>query len=1003
MPFFSILIPAYNVSQYLGSCLGSVIKQDFSDWEVIVVDDGSTDATPSILKEIARSADRITAIFHERNEGAHRSRMDAVMACHGSYSIFLDADDELSANALSLLHDELVRHPVQMLHFGISVVGVTVDNDERSVFERDINRETPRFVGEDVVNASFSEECGYAVDWRVTQRVYETSLLKSAYSSMTTDRLGRAEDCYEYFVIASKCDGEAIARNDIKAYVYYYGRGVSGGSVLGVEDFLSSARGFQLALEAIADYASCFDSFDLSGACAGAKKKQLQLLMNDWRTRVSDNEKVAAALAVSPIIGEVETATELMRLCRDEAYHLLMSDFSYERVNCIKEWFNIAVQLINSGTRETVEFSYYKAAATSHLSDLDKRCRLERGKKSDIRIFVSTHKDVDLFDSEILQPVQVGSAQSPIRFPWALHDDAGINISRLNPMYCELTTQYWAWKNVNAEYYGFCHYRRYFDFNERRHEENAWGEIIADRIDKDSQTEFALHDDEIRASVEGYDVITTEFKDLRAFPGNYRTPLEQYDAAPLLYSDDLKCVVRILLELYPDWERDVQSFLNGHRSCFCNMFIMKKEIFNQYCDWLFPILERFVSETDFSKYSKEALRTPGHLSERLFNIFYNHHIRLNAGWKTKQVQCVHFEHPEARSLLSPAFESCAGYKSIVPVAFAADNAYVPMLTTTIYSMLKNASSQYLYDIVILERAISQDNKDILRAFFSQFENVSIRFFDAASIIDRYKLTTSNSHISVETYYRFLVQELLPFYKKVLYLDSDLIIQGDVAELFEFDLKGCVLAAAHDLDFLGNLNSQDGNRFKYAKKKLGMSNPYAYFQAGVLVLNIPELRRLHSTGEWLEIASDPNYIYNDQDVLNAECEGRVLYLDYAWNVMIDCAGRIAKIFSKAPACHYEAFLCSRSHEKIVHYAGFEKPWTTVGCDRGELYWQYARDTPFYERLLAQLMDAEVGSTEDMRPRVISETSGVRRYVDPLLPIGSRRREMAKSIARVLRRR
>ena len=89
-----------------------------------------------------------------------------------------------------------------------------------------------------------------------------------------------------------------------------------------------------------------------------------------------------------------------------------------------------------------------------------------------IAIFVSTHKPVHRFESSIMQLVQVGAAQAKVRFADTLHDDEGENISERNPAYCELTTQYWAWKqNLDVDYVGFCHYRRYFDFNPEHHTE----------------------------------------------------------------------------------------------------------------------------------------------------------------------------------------------------------------------------------------------------------------------------------------------------------------------------------------------------------------------------------------------------------------------------------------------------------------------------------------------------------------------------------------------------
>ena len=609
-----------------------------------------------------------------------------------------------------------------------------------------------------------------------------------------------------------------------------------------------------------------------------------------------------------------------------------------------------------------------------------------------VKIFVATHKPVDLFASDVLVPVQVGSALAPERFPWACHDDEGENISAENPLYCELTAQYWAWKNVEADYYGFCHYRRYFDFSEDRHKENPWGEVMEDYVSPRSQARYGLHDKNISRVVEGYDVITTEFKDLRRFPGGVGTPRHHFELADRLRPDDLDRVVAILKDMHPDYAADADAFLDGHVSCFCNMFIMRRERFFAYCEWLFPILARFIAETDMGDYSVEALRTPGHLAERLFNIYYRHQTHAGAGWKTRELQCVHFLHPERHDALEPL--PVEG-DPVIPVVLAADDAYVPMLATAVRSMLLNASGKRRYDVIVLERDIAPEHKSLLCEMVAQTPGASIRFCDAGHVVDGYELKTNNAHISVETYYRFLIQDVLPFYDKVLYLDSDLVVQGDVAELFDTELGDTLLAAVRDVDFAGNLGYRDGKRKQYAHEVLGMRKPFDYFQAGVLLLNTAAMRELHSTDEWLTLAGDERLIYNDQDLLNRECQGRVTYLDPSWNVMTNFAGRVERVFAYAPASLFKTYLASRSHPRIVHYAGVEKPWAAIGCDFFELFWQYARETPFYEQLLARLAGAPVVARTS-QPRAIGEDNPLRKVVDPILPIGSRRREIARSI-------
>ena len=78
-----------------------------------------------------------------------------------------------------------------------------------------------------------------------------------------------------------------------------------------------------------------------------------------------------------------------------------------------------------------------------------------------IKILISYHKESEIITSEIMKPIQVGAKASPLDLG-ILRDDQGTNISDKNDRYCELTAQYWAWKNLDADYYGFMHYRRHF-------------------------------------------------------------------------------------------------------------------------------------------------------------------------------------------------------------------------------------------------------------------------------------------------------------------------------------------------------------------------------------------------------------------------------------------------------------------------------------------------------------------------------------------------------------
>ncbi|NMM95080.1 DUF4422 domain-containing protein [Bifidobacterium oedipodis] len=611
-----------------------------------------------------------------------------------------------------------------------------------------------------------------------------------------------------------------------------------------------------------------------------------------------------------------------------------------------------------------------------------------------IAIFVSAHKPAAFPHGTSLLPIQVGAENAASRFSDTLHDDEGDNISAKNPMYCELTAQYWAWKNMDADYYGFCHYRRYFDFTSTAHTENDYGEIMDMFIDNRAIAEYGLDDYSIAQAVQGWDVITTPLNDVRRI-GGFANLKEHWDADQHLRLKDLRHLYDLLCARHPEYREDADAVLNGRRAAFCNMFIMKKDIFFEYCEWLFPLLDEFTEHWDHVAADMQTLRTPGHLSERLLNIFIAHKQRTGANWRVKQLQCVHFTNPEPPAQLEPLE---GDQQSIIPVVFAADDAYAPMVTTTIYSMLKNADPNRRYDVIVLERDISKENKQLITSFLAQFSNATIRFHDVSRAIAGFNLTTNNAHISIETYYRFIIQEALPFYSKILYLDCDLVVNGDVAQLFDTEIGDAAIGAVRDLDFLGNLNMKDGIRATYVSKQLHMTNPYGYFQAGVLVMNLDRMRTIHSVHEWLEIAQRPGFIYNDQDILNMECEGMVHYLPYDWNVMHNCAGRVDGVFAYAPADTFKAYTDSRQNPKIVHYAGFDKPWKNPWCDFGPLYWQYAQQTPFSLQITAMLAGIKRPQPPEHHERAIAEDSPLRKYADIVAPSGSKQREIMKVVAR-----
>ncbi len=246
---------------------------------------------------------------------------------------------------------------------------------------------------------------------------------------------------------------------------------------------------------------------------------------------------------------------------------------------------------------------------------------------ADIKLFVCCHQPTSVPEHPLLVPIQVGAALAEEHFPGFLYDDTGENISLKNRSYCELTAQYWAWKNVDADYYGFFHYRRYLypDINAKRpyRIERKPSLPLLDRL---GYAQFA-------ESISQYDMILPKGENM------YVPVRDHYANASFHHRGDLELAEQIVRESSPAYVPAMETYFS-HTSCyFGNIFIMRKPVFHDYCTWLFPILEEFDRRADISGYAVQARRVDGYLAERLLGVYRTHHL----DWKTLELPRVHFE------------------------------------------------------------------------------------------------------------------------------------------------------------------------------------------------------------------------------------------------------------------------------------------------------------------------------------------------------------------------
>lgn len=327
----------------------------------------------------------------------------------------------------------------------------------------------------------------------------------------------------------------------------------------------------------------------------------------------------------------------------------------------------------------------------------------------------------------------------------------------------------------------------------------------------------------------------------------------------------------------------------------------------------------------------------------------------------------------------------------VPIVLSFSDYFVPYAAVEIHSILAHGSAQNNYDFLVLHTSISERSRERLLQLVSDFSNAAIRFINVSGEVSRFPLLR-NGHVGIETFYRLICTEILRNYEKVVYLDSDLIILKDLKEMYDLELGGALLGAAIDPDHAGEYNGGLPGVRKYTDEVLKLRFPFSYFQAGVLLINVQAMNRKFGNGYLLKTASEREYMYVDQDVLNMCCEGNTLQLDMRWNVMADCMGvRKDKLIRRAPSPIYEAYLEARRDPFIIHYAGTEKPWETPDSDFAEYFWEHARKTGFYELIIKRMAEASLEKKKGFLHQV-----RLYRLACRLLPEGTRRRRLAKKV-------
>ena len=219
-----------------------------------------------------------------------------------------------------------------------------------------------------------------------------------------------------------------------------------------------------------------------------------------------------------------------------------------------------------------------------------------------IKVIVATHKKYTMPNDEMYIPVHVGrEGKDDLGYT---PDNTGDNISNKNAYYCELTGLYWAWKNLQADYVGLAHYRRHFSCAKKL-PKDIEGRINSTATNKEIEKLFKETDIILPKKREYY---------IENLYDHYKHTM---------YIEPLDETRKIIEEKYPEYIEEFDKLHKRTSAHMFNMFIMKKEILDQYCNWLFDILFELEKRRDPKQYDNFHARYLGRISELLLDVWIN--------------------------------------------------------------------------------------------------------------------------------------------------------------------------------------------------------------------------------------------------------------------------------------------------------------------------------------------------------------------------------------------
>ena len=935
----SVVIPVYNVKDYLRQCLDSLLAQTLAEIEIVCVDDGSGDGSAEILREYEQRGDRVKVRWQE-NRGAGTARNEGIRVATGEYLFFCDADDYLAPDLLEKLYAAAVKHDAELVFF------------TRTLWSEAQGAITKEY---QLPQAALTHAQPFAA------ADFKDDIL-SLFGPQPWNKLVKAE-----FVREKNLRYQEVPRmNDV------------------LFSAVAVASAERITVLPVSGY---FHRIEQPG-------EHLQ-------SQGGNNRTPYIAFDVYEEIRKELLTRGLYATFRKSFYKTAESTFAYslrtvDDVALLAELFRRArefmLRAVDEDCADVKSLLIANATLSGYLGDLAEKWPVK---------------------PEVVSALAASAAAAPRRKPVALICDDAYTL----PCVVALTSL--ALAAAQREDYVI-----YVCVNGMSDENRAaiaalkgepWKlDIRFVELDMERYRSIYVHYD----GNTGAGSITAFAKfDLPYLLAEDKVLyldgdiLVKKDPAPLfdvalggaivaavrdsgrLYNNtglraQLKCYFNsgvMLLDLKKMRQGDYRRKLIEAKIALNNPKLVDQDAFNIAFDGRVKQLP-----IDYNALMVNLHNNLGRFTMRRLNAFYAtahscvraleddltilHFASKEKPWKYSDVRYVReWDEYYARSPLAETplprgrfHEDAASVADapvaggVIPVMMATDANYLPYTYVTILSALANHRGGAAMKFhIAMPAAPTAAEWMPFAELAKKFAGASIEYVVLGD--DFANVQMKIAHISKPTFYRLRAASLFPQYDKIIYLDGDIVVEGDLAKLYAIDLGENYLAGVRAASYRWNEKWFVG----YCQRG-DIPGIDQYINAGMIMMNLAAIRRDGLEPEFIERAGR-GYDGQDQDVLNGACYGRIQQLDYAFNCQISkyetLPGRLKKVFSE------KEIIAADNWPEIIHYAAKNKPWQDFSLPLADRWWKYAAATPYYERFVAEAMNTAAAGGVAARMRYL----------------------------------